>query len=145
MSLEDETYYEKKYLKYKQKYLALEDELQGAGLLGSIKKAATAAASNPALQQLASSAANVAASAAAQNPTLQAKLAQAQQVIGSNPLAQAALADPKLQALKEAALANPTLQALKQAAMDPNNPDSVWVSLTPEKKAKLIALLPTIQ
>jgi hypothetical protein len=148
MSAEDEKYY-KKYLKYKNKYIQLEEDLEGAGFASSLKAAAKSAYKSPTLRQMASTAATV----AAQDPTIQAKLAKAQQALANSPNAQVALALAKAHPTVQSAMANPKVQSVMgssivQTALQQQkpieNPDQVWSTLSLEKKQKLLAFLPTI-
>jgi hypothetical protein len=130
MSSQEDLKYQKKYLKYKAKYLALEQELEqnGGGLFSSFtsaaKKGATyassaaktgasiakKAAANPELKAAALTAATTVATVAAQDPNVQAKLAQAQQYYANSPnaqlAAQIAMSHPKVQS----AMAHPVAQ-----------------------------------
>ncbi len=162
MSSQEDLKYQKKYLKYKAKYLALEEELEqnGGGKWDKFKTVAKkgasyakSAASHPVVQAAAISA----MTAAAQTPAGQAKLAEAQQYYANSPnaqlAAQVAMSHPKVQS----AMSHPIVQQAKTIAsttpssnglqnpQNPQNPDSVWNTLSLEQKQKLINLLPSIQ
>ncbi len=148
MSAEDEKYF-KKYLKYKNKYLQLEEELEGAGFKSALKAAAKSAYNSPTLRQMASTAATI----ASQDPAMQARLAKAQQALANSPNAQLALALAKSNSTVQSAMANPKLQSVMgssvvQTALQQKkpieNPDQVWNSLSFEKKQKLLAFLSAV-
>ncbi len=205
MSSQEDIKYQKKYLKYKNKflslrdknlnifdelensknfqtsnknkYLALEEELEQNGggkwdaFKSAAKKGASAAksaaksgvtvaknvASNPNVQAAALNTATTVATVAAQDPTVQAKLSQAQQYYANSPnaqlAAQIAMSHPKVQS----AMSHPAAQQVAQQAktiastipssngqQNPQNPDSVWNTLSLEQKKKLISLIPSI-
>jgi hypothetical protein len=117
-NLSENEKYHKKYLKYKQKYIALEQEIGGGSKWKAVKSAAKkgatyahSIASNPAVQAVASSAASAALATASQQPQVQAKLAQAQQYYANSPnvqiAAQVAMTHPKVQS----AMAHPMVQS----------------------------------
>ncbi len=148
--IENEKYY-KKYLKYKQKYIQLEEEIGGGSKLNLLKSfakkgasVAKSVASNPAVQAVATSAAMT----AAQQPEVQAKLAEIQQTYNTNPAAQLAaqmaMSNPKVQSV----MAKPIVQQVKQSVQTGNVSsqalDNVWRTLSIEQKQKLIDLLPTL-
>ncbi len=126
LSLAEEEKYQKKYLKYKEKYFLLqkqleEEELKGGGsTFKTFKSGLKQVAANPAFKQAASAAASAAMASASQDPLVQAKLAKMQQAYGnsataqlatqialSNPSVQSALSSPKVQS----ALSSPKVQS----------------------------------
>ena len=137
MSPEDQKYY-KKYLKYKNKYIELEKNMNGAGLgLASALKLAKSTAKSAAKSPLAKEIATT----AIQSPTVQTKLQQVQTAYANSPntqlVAQVAMSNPSVQTEMEKPIVQSTLQGS-------NSPDNVWRTLTLEQKTKLIKLLPTI-
>jgi hypothetical protein len=129
MSSNDEKY-QKKYLKYKKKYIALELELQqngGGSIFSTIKKGVTSAANTAAsaaktgatyAASAAKTGANYAANAAS-NPAVQAATLSAVSLASQNPAVQAKLSQvqrtydnsPNLQLAAQFAQSNPTVQA----------------------------------
>jgi len=154
MSSNDEKY-QKKYLKYKKKYIALKLELQqngGGSILNTIQKGfrsaastAASAASNPAVQ----AATLTAASIAAQHPDVQAKLSQVQQKLDNSPNAQFLAQIAKSHPTVQSAMAHPTAQQAmniaKAATSGEQTPNSIWNNLTLDQKQKLIAMLQFIK
>ena len=165
MSSNDEKY-QKKYLKYKKKYIALELELQqngGGSILNTIQKGvrsaastaasaaktganyAASAASNPAVQAATLSAFSL----ASQNPAVQAKLSQVQQTYDNSPNLQLAAQFAQMNPTVQAAMANSTAQQAmniaKAATSGEQTPDSIWNNLTLDQKQKLIAMLQFIK
>ena len=153
MSSQEELKYTKKYLKYKAKYLALEEELQqhGGGKWDTFKSVANkgasyakSAASNPIVQAATLSA----VTAAAQTPTGQATLAQAQQYYADSPnaqlAAQVAMSHPTVQSAMSHPVAKQAMN-IASTSSGQQSPDSTWNTLSLEKKQKLINLLPSIQ
>jgi spermidine/putrescine-binding protein len=125
MSLSEDEKYQKKYLKYKEKYFELKGGSKWSSFKIAAKKGISVASdvvSHPAVQAVASSAATAAITTAVQRPEVQAKLAQAQQAYYNSPTAQSAFNN----------------QNVPQAS---NNPDEIWKTLTMDQKQKLISML----
>ena len=151
---EQDKYY-KKYLKYKKKYISLENQM-GGGKWDSFKAAAkkgasvaSSIASNPAVKEAAAAAATTAVAVAAQQPSVQAKLAQAQQAYNNSPSAQLAAQVALSHPAAQSAMAHPVVQQLKQSAQTGinnanQNPDDVWNTLSLTQKQKLISMLSII-
>ncbi len=160
-NIDEQQRYHLKYLKYKNKYLALENQMGSGGKFSAFKKAATSAAktgasvaksaaSNPIVQAAALSA----AATAVQNPTVQAKLAQVQTAYANSPSAQLAAQVAMSSSTVQSAMSNPTVQTamshpVTQAALSgtssssssSQSPDDVWRTLTIDQKQKLIGML----
>ncbi len=150
LSLAEEEKYQKKYLKYKEKYFLLQKELNGGSAWKSFKtvakkgaSVASSAASHPLVQSVASNAAMI----ASQNPNVQAKLSQAQQYYNKSPTAQfatqVAMSHPKVQSV----LSHPVTQQVASQVAPINkldqeqDPDEIWNTLTLEQKQHLISML----